>query len=288
MNFNKLLQLQQLQGAFAAIQLSTQAAQAQVRAQAQAQARAQELARVKELARAQELSRAKAQVRMTLNNANVAASAATPMPMPKPTVNARLNSNYQSNQRIGHRDAVPVELKSTLPTAVSDDRPSIVIDLTKSPSKNINTQSTARFVGDAIATSTSNDTKWKHDLYVPNQKAANAMQHLGKQSETNTQSDVKNAAVDQKKNISSSWWTFGTNTNEPVKKPSVFDRLGPKVTENVQPSNDIHSRLVIEPPAPTIAKQTDTVDFVAQKLQQQPSLNPFHDSVTAVIEKTVI
>lgn len=222
--------------------------------------------------------------------------------VPKSTVNARLNPSYQPNQNHSGRDTLPVELKSTLPPAAVnataaakqkaasgesdwDDEPSNVIDLTKSSSECDNAppkhqqQGNGQFACDTADKISSNGAKWKHDLYAINQKDSNAKPPpLLKPSVLSAQSSIKNGAVDPKKNISSSWFTYGTSTKEPVKKTSVFDRLGPKE----KPSNGIQSRLIVKP---KIEMQTDTVDFV----QQQPKLqqNSLHDAIAAAIGKKV-
>lgn len=264
--------------------------------------------------RAFELAQAEAQIRMQLNrsnaNASVAASAVSSMPKPNLTVNERLNPNYQSNQNGSSRY---VETKSNLPAITSaavprkechdkhvqeesdwDDEPSNVINLTKSSSEKLCTPSNGRFTDGTADKSTSNVDKWEHDLYDPNQKPAKMIAtgatHTNTQktfatNQTTTQHDVRNATLDQEKKISSSWLTYGNSTNEPVKKQSVFDRLGPKTTNDRQPSNDIQSRLLVQPPA--LEKQTDTVDFVSQKQLQQSKQNLIHDNVTAAIEQKV-
>lgn len=315
MNVNRLQQFQPidyqlLQNRIKQVQLQNIIATNTAIVQAQAQAaRAQVQAQAQEFARLQ-LEQVKAQVKMKLNSINANAVANAASSMPKSDVNARLNPTFQSNQNGGSRNTVPVEMKSNLRATASasvtqnqchkeeadsdwDNEPSNVIDLTKSSTENICTQSNSQNRLQQQMNGTTE--KWKHDLYNPNQKASKpcainevhnnaTKKSVAPNHTTSSQIDVKNATTDQEKNISSLWLNYGTKPNEPVKKPPVFDRLGPKVTDDKQP---IQSRLLVTPP-PTKEKPTDTVDFVMQQQQQQPAYNnPFHSNVTATIEQKV-
>lgn len=253
------------------------------------------------------------------SNTHLSASAAAPsIAKPNVSVNTRLNPNIQSNEQ-SSRD-VPIERESTMPMVKSvnttekysheknvqqeemepvwDERPSNVIDLTKSPQQNVHIrsmvqesihhQANGRFGNGTSEKSTTNDDKWKHDLYDPNQSVRKATKNAAINNNDNAIEKVNEAVNNvpsQDKKISPSWLTY--NTNEPVKN-SVFEHLGSKVLNDGQPkdaSKNIQSRLKITKPT-TVQAQADTVDFVMQKQQQQPT-QIFQKDVAAAIEQKV-
>lgn len=251
-------------------------------------------------------AQAQAQVLMQTSSGNVAMSTTSMSSKPQPivSVNARLNPNFQSNQNsCSHDSTIPVETKSTLPTATGvtvtdrqwhkkdaqdepswDDEPSSVIDLTKSPQRTyVNGQKC-----------TSNDEKWAHDRYDSNQPISKATTNvpprlISANQTTSSRSALENATtLDQEKTISSSWLTFATNTTEPQTQKPISSRLESKVTNDRQPLNEIQTRLTAaEPPKPTIERQSDTVDYVMPDKQQQSNRNPFCAIMMPAIEQKV-